>query len=217
MIFGKIEYLNLLPFHIFMKRFVSSSSAKLAMEYKKNVPSKINKQFITRRVDAAFISSIAAKKYNHVQLGIVARKDVLSVLVVPHAMHQNDSDSATSNVLARVLNVQGKILIGDKALRYYLSNEPHTDLARLWYQKYNLPFVFALLCYHKDKKQYKKIEKEFLKTHIKIPQYLLKNAASRTGIEPKNILMYLTHISYRVDQKAMFGVKRFYKEASLLK
>jgi len=62
MIFGKIEYLNLLPFHVFMKRFTRSSAAKMAMEYKKNVPAVINKKFKKRDVHAAFISSVAAYK-----------------------------------------------------------------------------------------------------------------------------------------------------------
>jgi chorismate dehydratase len=199
-----------------MKRFLSSSSAKLSMEYKKNVPSYINKEFISRRVDAAFISSIAAKKQNHVSLGIVAKSEVLSVLVVPHAMNESDSDSATSNILARILNVEGKVLIGDKALRYYLTNEPHIDLAKLWNQTHHLPFVFALLCYHKDKKLYKKIQNKFLKTKIKIPQYLLKKASLRTHIQPKEILLYLEHISYHIDKKAELGLKKFYNKASLL-
>lgn len=216
MVFGKIEYLNLLPFHVFMKRFLSSSSAKLSMEYKKNVPSYINKEFISRRVDAAFISSIAAKKQKHLSLGIVAKDGVLSVLVVPHAMNQSDSDSATSNVLARVLGVEGKVLIGDKALRYYLSHKPHIDLAKLWTQRYHLPFVFALLCYHKDKKLYKKIQTKFLKAKIKIPQYLLKSASLRTNIETKEILSYLEYISYEVDKKAALGLKKFYNKTLLL-
>ena len=67
MVFGKIEYLNLLPFHVFMKRY-ASSQAKAIMEHKKGVPAKINEAFINRRVDAAFISSIAAKKYRNVAL-----------------------------------------------------------------------------------------------------------------------------------------------------
>jgi len=55
LVFGKIEYLNLLPFHIFMKRFLRQSSAKLAMEYYKGVPSNINKKFKLKKVDGAFI------------------------------------------------------------------------------------------------------------------------------------------------------------------
>ena len=74
MIFGKIEYLNLLPFHVFMKRFTKSNQQKFSMEYKKNVPAKINAAFLNRRVDAAFISSIVAKNSSHVNLGIIAKK-----------------------------------------------------------------------------------------------------------------------------------------------
>ena len=82
MIFGKIEYLNLLPFHVFMKRHTRSSQESHSMDYYKGVPSNINKKFMTRKVDAAFISSINARKYANVSLGIIAKKEVLSVLLV---------------------------------------------------------------------------------------------------------------------------------------
>ncbi|MDD5400680.1 MAG: hypothetical protein PHQ93_05810 [Sulfurimonas sp.] len=213
MVFGKIEYLNLLPFHVFMKRFTRTAQESMSMHYYRDVPAKTNKKFISHRVDAAFISSIKAKNHKHVNLGIIAKKEVLSVLVVPHINNVNDTASETSNVLAKILNAQGEVLIGDKALRYYLQNKPHIDLAKMWNEKYNLPFVFALLCYHKDKKIYKKIEKNFLKSRIKIPRYILNEASTRTEISQKNILNYLKHISYRLDTKAKKGLAKFYKEA----
>jgi chorismate dehydratase len=211
-VFGKIEYLNLLPFHVFMKRFTKSAQQSISMQYKKGVPSKINKQFTSRRIDAAFISSISAKKFLHVDLGIIAKKEVLSVLVIPHVDNINDTDSATSNVLANVLDIKGEVLIGDKALKYYLSKKPHVDLAQEWNLKYDLPFVFALLCFHKNKNIYKNIEKNFLKQKVKIPQYILKQASKRTGITSKDILNYLTYISYELDTKAKKGLKKFYSK-----
>ncbi len=212
MVFGKIEYLNLLPFHVFMKRFTKSSQQSMSMHYQRGVPSKINEKFISRRVDAAFISSISAKKYRHVDLGIIAKKEVLSVLVIPHTENKSDIESATSNVLARILDIQGEVLIGDKALKYYLQKKPHVDLAAEWNKRYNLPFVFALLCLHKDKKIYKRVEKNFLKQKVRIPQYLLKQASRRTGIEPNDILYYLQYISYELDTKAKKGLSKFYKK-----
>lgn len=216
MVFGKIEYLNLLPFHVFMKRFTKSSQQSMSMHYKRGVPSKINEKFLSRRVDAAFISSISAKKYQHVDLGIIAKKEVLSVLVIPHVKNKSDTESATSNVLAKVLNVHGEVLIGDKALKYYLQKKPHVDLAHMWNQKYNLPFVFALLCFHKDKKVYKKIEKQFLKQRVRIPQYILNQASKRTEISANDILHYLKYISYELDTKAKQGLLKFYKQAKKL-
>ena len=213
MIFGKIEYLNLLPFHMFMKRFTKSSSAKMSMEYKRSVPAKVNAAFHARRVDAAFISSISARNSLNVGLGIIAKKSVKSVLVIPNRTSKKDKESASSNVLASVLGVEGEILIGDKALRYALKNSDYIDLAQLWYEKYNLPFVFALLCYHKDKKLYKKIEREFLKRDFRIPQYILKEAAQRTEVSKKEILEYLELISYELDTKAQKGLKKFYSLA----
>lgn len=212
MIFGKIEYLNLLPFHVFMKRFTKSSQQSMSMNYYKGVPAKTNKKFISRKVDAAFISSVRAKNQKHVDLGIIAKKEVLSVLVAPGSENISDVESETSNMLAKILKVQGEVLIGDKALKYYLQNKPHTDLAKMWHEKHNLPFVFALLCYHKDKKLYKKIEQRFLKQKVKIPRYILQEAAQRTGIDEKEILNYLNYISYKLDTKAKKGLAKFYKE-----
>ena len=211
MIFGKIEYLNLLPFHVFMKRFTKTTQQQLSMEYKKNVPAKINDAFVNRRVDAAFISSIKAKNSLHVNLGIIAKKEVKSVIVIPSNTDKKDAESASSNLLAEFLHVKGEVLIGDKALRYALANNDYTDLAQLWNEKYHLPFVFALLCYHKEKKLYKKIEKGFLKKEVKIPQYLLQKAAKKTDIAPNEILEYLQLISYKLDYKAKKGLKKFYK------
>jgi chorismate dehydratase len=179
----------------------------------KDVPAKTNKKFLSRRVDAAFISSIRAKNQKHVNLGIIAKKEVLSVLVAPSETNTSDSESETSNLLAKVLQIKGEVLIGDKALRYYLKNKPHVDLAKTWNEKYNLPFVFALLCYHNDKALYKKIEKSFLKTKVKIPRYILNEASKRTGVSQENILNYLKYISYNFDIKAKKGLERFYKEA----
>ena len=215
MVFGKIEYLNLLPFHVFMKRFTKSAQQSMSMHYKSGVPAEINKKFIATRVDAAFISSIKAKKYRNVGLGIIAKKSVKSVIVIPSKNNKADKESASSNVLAEVLNVKGEVLIGDKALRYALTQKDGIDLAKLWHEKYNLPFVFALLCYHKDKKMYTQVEKHFLKTKVKIPRYILKQAADRTGVKENDILEYLELISYALDTKAKLGLSKFYKLAKI--
>lgn len=196
-----------------MKRFSKSSQQSMSMHYYRDVPAKTNKKFISKKVDAAFISSVRAKRQKHVNLGIIAKKEVLSVLVIPHEKDVNDTESETSNVLAKILNIQGEVLIGDKALRYYLQNRSFIDLAKTWNEKYKLPFVFALLCYHKDKALYKKIERNFLKRRVKIPRYILDEASKRTDVAHNDILNYLEHISYKVDKKAKKGLDKFYKEA----
>jgi len=210
MVFGKIEYLNLLPFHVFMKRFTKSSQEKMSMHYKRGVPSNINEKFMNRRVDAAFISSINARGFKNVDLGIIAKKEVLSVLVIPNTKSAIDLESATSNVLSNVLQISGEVLIGDKALKYVLEGNDYIDLAKVWNEKYNLPFVFAILCFHKDKKRYTQIKNKFLKQKIKIPQYILNQASKRTGIQNKDILDYLEYISYELNTKAKLGLKKFY-------
>lgn len=211
MLFGKIEYLNLLPFHLFMKRYSRSSRHYMSFNYKKGVPSKINADYAARRVDAAFISSIKARHERHVDLGIIAKKEVLSVLLIASETHTEDRESATSNILAKVLGLQGKVLIGDKALRHYLKgDERATDLAKAWHDQYHLPFVFALLCYHQHDQEIKKLSKAFKKQRRKIPQYILHQASGRSGIAPKDIQKYLTYISYELDSKAKAGLRKFW-------
>lgn len=211
MLFGKIEYLNLLPFHLFMKRYSRSSRHYMSFRYKKGVPSKINAEYAARRVDAAFISSIKAQKESYVDLGIIAKKEVLSVLLIPSQHEQEDTASATSNILAKVLELKGEVLIGDRALLYYLQDHENViDLAKVWHERYNLPFVFALLCYHRHDTEIKKVARSFKKNTPKIPQYQLIKAAERTGIPVKAIQHYLSYISYELDNKAKAGLHKFW-------
>jgi len=194
-----------------MKRYTKSAQESQSMYYYKGVPSDINQKFSSRKVDAAYISSVNAKKYKNVGLGIIAKKEVLSVLVIPKVESKKDKASASSNALVDVLGLEGEVIIGDRALKYYLAGKPHIDLAKEWHEKYALPFVFALLCFHKDEKLYKKIEKKFLDSRVKIPYYLLQKASQKTDIAPKDILKYLQLISYDLDYKAKKGLKLFYK------
>ena len=77
MIFAKIDFINLLPFHIFLKKNIQSTQLKSIIQYKKSYPSLINKKFKKRKVHSAFISSIASRNEKNLDFGIVAKKDVL--------------------------------------------------------------------------------------------------------------------------------------------
>lgn len=216
MIFGKIDYLNLLPFHVFMKRYLKGSQQQQILHYKRGVPSQINTAFKRRRVDAAFISSIASRRCRCLNLGIMARKEVKSVLLLP-GEELSDKESATSNRLAKVLKLKGQVLIGDKALKHRLTQQDDAvDLAKLWYERQHLPFVFARLCYHGKPKQYEKLSAQFLRSTHKIPYYLLKKAAQRTQIKPREILDYLTLIEYDLNRHALLGLKRFLRLSDAL-
>ena len=199
-----------------MKRHIRSSQQSQSLHYKRGVPAQINKAFMTRRVDAAFISSIASRKCKCLDLGIMARKEVQSVLLLPGKV-QNDDESATSNVLARVLNLEGRVIIGDKALKHYLNSDDNAiDLARIWYEQQGLPFVFARFCYHKDSKQYRRLSKKFLRTPHKIPFYILERASQKTDIKGSDILKYLELIEYRLDAHALLSLKRFLRLSDTL-
>lgn len=213
-LFGKIEYLNLLPFYVFMKRYAKTTRHHMSLQYKRGVPSKINRDFKARRIDAAFISSIEARGRKHMPVGIIARKEVLSVLLIPGEASLRDSASATSNVLAQVLGLKGEVVIGDNALRRYLSGVEAIDLAKRWQEKHHLPFVFAVLCHHRHDRALRTLTHHFLKVKQRIPRYILLQASQQTGIAPDAIVRYLEHISYDLDGKAQRGLEKFWKLAS---
>ncbi len=214
-LFGSISYLNLLPFQVFLKRHIKSNAQKMSFGYKRAVPSQINKAFKRREVNAAFISSIASAKHRCTNLGIIANKKVYSVLLLK-GPNQIDPASATSNQLARVLNLQGRVLIGDEALKYYIKGGEGIDLAEAWYEKTGLPFVFARLCYNKHEEAVQKLANSFSRTKVNIPQYILKKEAKKRGITSKQLTWYLEHIRYKMDDKAKKSLKLFLNKAKRL-
>jgi len=208
MLFGSISYLNLLPFQLFLKRHLKSTSAKLAFRYKRAVPSQINRSLKRREINAAFISSVESRKCTCTDLGIIAYQKVYSVLLL-EGKDQNDPASATSNHLAKILHLHGKVLIGDAALKYYLEGGEGIDLSEAWYEKTGLPFVFARLCYNQQGKTVKKLAKTFTRTQPKIPQYILKKEAKKRGITPKQLTWYLAQIYYTMGHKEKRSLKKF--------
>ena len=215
MLFGKIDYINLLPFHVFLKGSSLPHSFKSSCERNKAVPSAINQKFKKRRVDAAFISSIESQRkgITPLCLGIVAQNEVHSVLIKQGEAH-SDPASATSNVLAKVLGLEGEVFIGDRALKLYLENpEAYTDLGQEWHKRYGLPFVFGRLCVNQHHTFYKKLAKRFGKTRVKIPQYILQEYSKQRGISSKDIREYLTLISYTIAKKEQKALKLFFKKA----
>lgn len=212
MLFGSISYLNLLPFQVFLKRTIRHNASKMSFTYKRAVPSTINKAFKKRAVHAAFISSVESKRCGCTNLGIIAHKKVYSVLLL-EGKDESDLASATSNQLAKVLQLQGKVLIGDAALKHYLDGGEGIDLAEAWYEKTGLPFVFARLCYNKHDKSIEKIARIFSRSKVKIPQYILKREAKKRAISPKELTWYLDHIYYKMNWKAKRSLKLFLKES----
>jgi chorismate dehydratase len=212
-IFGKIDFLNLLPFHVFMKRYARTLRIHQTLNYHKGVPSTLNRLFASRHIDAAFISSITARSCQHFNVGIVAKREVLSVLSISSKENKKDTDSATSNLLAQLLNIKGKILIGDKALRYYYSGGEHIDLGEIWNAKTKLPFVFALLCSHNHTHEFKRLSRAFVRKPIKLPYYILMENARKSNLTAAQITHYLQFISYKIERKEKLGYKRFLKEA----
>lgn len=211
MLFGKIDYINLLPFYTFTRKYIKSSQLKQSIAYKKDFPSAINKKFKTRKIDAAFISSIESKRgnFNCLDIGIVAKREIKSVLV-QEGEFMPDSHSATSNALAKQLDIKGEVIIGDKALRAYLKNpDLYIDLAKAWHDKHQLPFIFAVLCVNKNHRYYEKLSSNFIKTKVRIPQYILLKYAKTRDISVSDINDYLELVSYNIDTKAKKSLKKF--------
>jgi len=216
LIFGSISYLNLLPFQIFFKKNIKNSQLKQIVQYKKGVPSNINKKFKNKKIDAAFISSIKSKNEKCTNLGIVSFKEVYSVFVVD-GENKKDIESDTSNQLAKILNLKGSVVIGDKALQLYLKekNIITKDLSLEWYKKTKLPFVFARLCYNNHSNKVKKLAKKFSITKTKIPQYYLKKSAKSKNIKPQELKWYLEHIYYNLGYKEKKALKLFLKKSNI--
>lgn len=208
MLFGSISYLNLLPFQVFMKKHITHNATKMGLNHRRDVPSAINKALKRKAINAGFISSVESRKCRCTNLGIIAHKKVYSVLLL-EGESQTDPASATSNQLVKVLNLQGKVLIGDVALKHYLSGGEGIDLATAWHDKTSLPFVFARLCYNKHGKSINKLANHFAKSKVKIPQYILKREAKKRDITPEQLTWYLEHIYYEVNWKAKRSLKKF--------
>jgi len=219
LIFSKIEYLNLLPFNVFAKKHTSARFNKIA-SYKSSYPSKINKAFKKRQIDGAFISSIHSKKCSKRKanchcsdIGIIAPKEVLSVLIKSDINTQKDPQSDTSNMLANILNQKGQVIIGDNALKIYFDEnykkEDYGDLAYIWYEKYHLPFVFARFCFTSHNKFYQKLSSKFKNQKTPIPSYILKKEASRVGISIQEAKYYLSKIEYKLNYKSKKSLKLF--------
>lgn len=221
MIFGKIDYLNLLPFHVFLKRYPLPNSIKKGIEFHKNIPSVLCKRLYKRQIDAAIISSIESRrvKYDKLDMGIVAKKAVKSVLVRKNSPKKLDPASMTSNMLSKVLGLNGEVIIGDNALKAYLKEsgeQSFYDMGRIWHERTNLPFVFAVFCLNDSKSSYKRLTKSFLKTKVKIPQYILEQYAISRDVKKGEILWYLNYISYKIETKEKKALKLYLKKARSL-
>jgi len=200
-LYGHIDYLNLLPFYQFLKR----KKINLIKSY----PKKINSLFEKKRVDAAFISSIRSKNKKCFDVGIVAKKEVRSVLVCKG--YGKDKESETSNALAKILNIKGQVVIGDKALK----QKNCIDLATAWYEKYKLPFVFARFCVNKNYKKYEKLINKFLKTKQKIPYFTLQKYAKKLGISTQEAKEYIEKIIYyKIQWREKKSLKLFLRKSN---
>lgn len=212
---GRIEYLNLLPFFVFLKQSPLTTATKQFAHNHHSYPAKLNTNYLFRRIDSGFISSFAARKQRLSCAGIVGRGKVQSVLAIIGERGE-DYQSATSNALLQILHISGRVLIGDRALAFYLAHEHSTfvDLAEAWFAKHRLPFVFGRFCYQTKSMVHEHIARRFVQTRVRIPQYILAQASRQTGIAPQHIRDYLRQIFYHVGAKERKSIRMFYAHCS---
>lgn len=208
---GRIEYLNLLPFFVFLKQSPLTTATKQFAQSHHSYPAKLNRDYLFRRIDSGFISSFAARKQRLSCAGIVGRGKVQSVLAIIGERGE-DEQSATSNALLQTLHINGRVLIGDRALVFYLAHDSSTfvDLAEAWFAKHRLPFVFGRFCYQTKSALHEKLARHFVQTRVKIPHYLLTQASRQTGIAPQHIRDYLCQIFYQIGAKERKSIRIFY-------
>ena len=207
--FGKIDYLNLLPFDVFIKKYKKPSSFSICF---RNYPSKLNTAFLHKRIDAGFISSIASINSKKTNVGIIAYGAVWSVIIINNENSKFDYQSASSNALSKILNLNGEVLIGDRALKYKLKNNNYLDLGEEWYKKYGLPFVFGILCFNKYRNFYLNLGEAFSKANVKVPNYMIKKYALDVGVSEKDIKNYLKRIHYKITAKAKHSLNLFHRQ-----
>ncbi len=233
--FGKIEYLNLLPFDIFIKSYKAPSFFKQSLFAHSSYPAKLNQSFLFKRIDAGFISSIAGIESQRnkngkcaTKSGIISKGAVWSVLVLKSSP-KSDFQSDTSNALSKVLNISGEVLIGDKALKWLYQHcyqNPHNstvcdkgnyiDMGEAWFSKHRLPFVFGRFCCAKKYADfYTRISAKFNSKPIKIPYFYLLHQSKKTEIPPRFIKEYLKHIYYKISTKEHCAILRFYRALRL--
>lgn len=216
--FGKIQYLNLVPFDMFIKSYPLPTQFKQALFFRRSYPSKLNQSFLFRRIDAGFISSIAGYKsallHKATMSGIISKGAVWSVIVLPND-DKIDYQSQTSNALCKILGLKGEVLIGDRALKARYNGAKYIDMGEEWFKKHRLPFVFGRLCFNKYANFYTHISARFNAKKTKIPFYIVSSHAKTTGIDMAYIKEYLTHIYYKISHKEHSGLKRFYRALRL--
>ena len=210
--FGKIDYLNLLPFDFFIK---SSRYTYIKRVVIKSYPADITELFLKKKVNAAFISSIKNRGKKCLNAGIVANGEVMSVFVC-EGENEDDDESKSSNILKKILGLKGKVIIGDKALHiYYQDKSRCKDLAYEWKKQTGLPFVFATFCINSNIKYYKKIIKHFLRQKIKIPYYIKKRESLKLDIPLELVELYLSKISYHIGNQEKKSLKIFLNKSNI--
>ena len=69
----------------------------------------------------------------------------------------------------------------------------------------------------KNDKIYSRLAMKFLRSHIKIPRYILQSYALSRGIKEREILNYLKFISYKIGVREELALKKFIAKAKKLK
>ncbi|MDD2412979.1 MAG: menaquinone biosynthesis protein [Bacteroidales bacterium] len=232
---GLVNFLNSYPFRYGLEQ--------KKIDFQTAVPSLIAKGLADHKLDIGLVPVAAFHdnaQWNRItNFGIASSKKVKTVLLCASkpldeiVSIQADSDSLTSNRLCHVIfnsflnrkivwdnsnNVDAMVRIGDKAFELDARFPYVYDMAELWKNHTNLPFVFAVWAANKE------LEADFIDEFNLALEFGIENIAESVkkyqnliDISPAEAVDYLTaNIQHSLDEDCIKSMDLFRKLSDLL-
>ena len=214
---GLVPFLNVAPF------------ADIPYDIIYDVPSRLNRMMRHGELDVAFSSSAEyfEGEYDRLgNLGLAARGAIRSVNLylkgkLDGARIFLDPKSATSNALLKILcgnqikivptreEADGFLVIGDEALKQpSIEGYQTIDLATWWFEKTQLPFVFALFI--KQKGLETKHLEDALHTSLENFSQKIPNLAQEERFPEKALREYFDLCHYKLGPEEEKGLQEFH-------
>ena len=224
---GLFSYVHSLPLHLGL-----SCDALQQLELNFGTPYELNYRFHQANSDCSFVSLSQAIDHNYLQapLGIISTTQIKSVLlhVKPYFFEKKhiscvlDQSSQTAVRLLKILlsffwkksfeiSTQGdaRLLIGNQALQEH-TDDLVIDLAKIWYEWTQLPFVFGTLCYHPHVciTPIMTWIQDSIDSCFRNKQALLQEA-SKTILDQNKLDCYFQFLKYRIESKELESIQLF--------
>jgi chorismate dehydratase len=230
-ILGAVPYLNARPL---------TAAIPPEFEVREAPPAALAERFRSGEFEAALLPIVEAFRLPGARIvpgaAIGARGDVLSVRVflsVPWADARDvalDPHSVTSNALFAVLDriawkrgfrnaagADGRLVIGDDALRRLGTGREERDLAGEWLAATGLPFVFAAWVTREPRPGLGDALRAAAAAGLARRDALADAAAAKLGLDPALCRRYLReHVRFELDADAVAGAELFWSHAAAL-